>query len=77
MVSFGHASTLAYRDSGVVDRIQCWDNGTHTDDYGAEDGLSCAARDGLIDTLDSAELHLRSEHPNGSLALSPVLIGED
>jgi HK97 family phage portal protein len=77
MVSFGHASTLAYRESGVVDRIQCWDNGTHTDDYGAEDGLSCAARDGLIDTLDSAELHLRSEHPNGSLALSPVLIGED
>jgi hypothetical protein len=77
MVSFGHASTLAYRESGVVDRIQCWDNSGHPDDYGAEDGLSCAARDGLIDTLDSAELHLRSEHPNGSLALSPVLIGEE
>jgi HK97 family phage portal protein len=77
MLSFGHASTLAYRESGVVDRIQCWDNGEHTDDYGAEDGLSCAARDGLIDTLDSADLHLRSEHPNGSLALSPVLIGEE
>lgn len=77
MLSFGHASALAYKESGIVDRIQCWDNESHTDDYGAEDGLSCSARNGLIDTLESAELHLNSEHPNGSLAISPVLTGED
>jgi HK97 family phage portal protein len=77
MSSFGLASAAGYRESGVVDRIECLDNPDHTDDYGAEDGLSCAERDGLIDDLDSAELHIRSEHPNGQLAIAPVLIGED
>lgn len=76
MLSYGHASAAGYRQSEVVDRIQCFDNLDHTDDYGAEDGLSCATRDGFVDTLDSAELHIRSEHPNGSLSLAPVVIGE-
>ena len=77
MVSYGHASTLGFRESGVVDRIQCFDNSTHDDPYpGAADGLTCAQRDGLVDTLDSAELHIESEHPNGSLVISPILVGE-
>jgi hypothetical protein len=75
MVSYGKASAAGYRMSGIVDRIQCFDNATHVDDYGAEDGLSCAERDGLIDDLDSADLHIESEHPNGSLAIAPVLKG--
>lgn len=76
MLAYGHASAAGYRASGLVDRIQCFDNPNHADDYGAEDGLSCAQRDGLIDTLASAELHLRSEHVNGSLSIAPVLTGE-
>jgi HK97 family phage portal protein len=77
MLAYGHASAAGYRASGVVDRIQCFDNPDHTDDYGADDGLSCADRNGLIDALESAELHLSSEHPNGSLAIAPILSGED
>jgi HK97 family phage portal protein len=77
MISYGHASTLGFRESGVVDRIQCFDNETHTESYpGAIDGLTCAERNLFVDTLDSAELHLESEHVNGSLTLAPVLIGE-
>lgn len=70
-------ATLPPQPGKVVDRIQCFDNPDRDEDYSAEDGLSCADRDGLIDELDSAELHLDSEHPNGSLAISGVLIGED
>lgn len=77
MVSYGYASAAGYRETGLVDRIQCFDNHTHDEDYGAEDGLTCATRDGFIDDLDSAELHIDSEHPNGSLVVSPVLIGEE
>jgi len=77
MASFGYASAAGYRESGVVDRIQCFDNPDHNDDYGAEDGLSCADRNGLIAPLEDAELHVRSEHPNGSLSIAPVLTGEE
>ncbi len=78
MLAYGHASVLGYRTSGVVSKIQCFDNEAHTEPYhGAEDGLTCAKRDKLIAPLDDAELHLRSEHPRGSLVLAPVLTGED
>lgn len=76
MVSYGYAQAEGFRETGLVDRIQCFDNATHTEDYGAEDGLTCATRDGFVDSLDSAELHVNSEHPNGSLTLTPVLAGE-
>lgn len=76
MVSYGYASTEGFRETGLVDRIQCFDNQNHTDDYGAEDGLSCSARDGFVDSLDRAELHIDSEHPNGSLVVTPILVGE-
>lgn len=79
MTSYGYASAAGYRMTDVVDRIQCFDNPDHTDDYlkGDGDGLSCAERDGYIDELDSADLHIDSEHPNGSLTISPVLKGAE
>lgn len=77
MSAFGYASAAGYRESGVVDRIQCFDNPTHGESYGASDGLTCAERNGLIDSLDSAERHIDAEHPNGSLAIAGVLTGEE
>lgn len=77
MQSYGYANAAGYRETKQVDRIQIFDNPDHTDDYGAEDGLTCATRDGLIAPLENAELHLRSEHPNGSEVQAPVLIGEE
>lgn len=76
MLAYGHASTLGFRESGVVDRIQCFDNHTHTESYGASDGLTCAQRDGFISPLDASEKHLVAEHPNGSLVVTPILISE-
>lgn len=80
MVAYGRASALAYQESGEVDEIELHDNAGHTEDYGAADGLSCADRDGMVVPLANANLHLSSEHPNGSLAISPVLrtaLGEE
>lgn len=78
-VSLNTASALGYAESGVVDEIECFDNPDHQDDYGAEDGETCATRDGLIDKLSSADLHIRSEHVNGSLAIGAVIsnLGEE
>lgn len=76
-VAFNSASLAGYRQSGVVDRVQLFDNPDHTDDYGASDGLSCAERNGLIVPLSEASRHIEAEHPNGTLAVSGVLVGED
>lgn len=76
-VSLNLAGGVAWRQSGLVDRAQLFDNPDHTDDYGADDGLSCAQRNGLIVPLDDLELHVFSEHPNGSLVAAPVLIGDE
>jgi HK97 family phage portal protein len=76
-VAFNSASLAGYRQSGVVDRVQLFDNPAHTDDYGASDGLSCAERNGLIVPLAEASRHIEAEHPNGTLAVSGVLVGED
>jgi hypothetical protein len=75
-VAFNSASTVGYRESGLVDRVELHDNPEHTDDYGASDGLSCAERNGLIVPIDQASTHIEAEHPNGSLSLAPVLIGD-
>lgn len=77
MVSYGEASVLAYRESGVVDRAQIFDNANHTDSYGASDGLTCAERDGIVVPLDEAMDHIYADHPNGSACAAPVLTGED
>jgi hypothetical protein len=76
MVSLNAASVLGYRESGVVDRVQLFDNPAHDTDPGS-DGLTCAARNGLIVPLDRAERHIDAEHPNGTLAVAPVLTGDD
>jgi HK97 family phage portal protein len=72
-VAYNQASTLAYAESGVVEQAELLDNPDHTDDYGAADGLSCAERNGLIVDLADVGLHIESEHPNGTLAVSPYL----
>jgi hypothetical protein len=77
MIAYGEASVHGYRKSGVVDRAQIFDNPTHTDDYGASDGLTCASRDGIIVPLDDGMNHIYADHPNGSATIAPVLIGED
>lgn len=79
-VAYNKASVLGYQESGVVGRAELVDNPDHTEDYGATDGLTCATRDGIIVSLDSVDDHIDAEHPNGSLAVIPVLstaLGED
>ena len=52
----------------------------HDEDYGASDGLSCAERNGLIVPLGAVDIHIAAEHPNGTLAIAPVLttaLGEE
>jgi hypothetical protein len=73
MHAYSVTSVAAFHESGVVDSVEYADNPDHQDDYGAEDGLSCSERNGLVTPLDEAQLHIDSEHPNGSLAVIPVL----
>lgn len=75
MLSYCKSSTLAYAESGVVESVQFFDSETHCDDYGASDGLSCCARNGLIVDLAGVDRHIEAEHPNGSLATAPILAG--
>jgi hypothetical protein len=80
MIGYNKASVLGYQESGVVGSAELVDNPSHDDDYGAADGLTCASRDGIIVPLENVDLHIESEHPNGSLAVIPVLstaLGED
>jgi len=79
-VAYNKASTLGYQESGVVASAELVDNPDHPEDYGASDGLTCAERDGLIVSLDRVDVHIEAEHPNGSLAVIPVLstaLGEE
>lgn len=71
--AYNRSNVLAYRESGVVSAVQLHDNASHTDSYGASDGLSCAQRNGLVAPLSEADRHVNAEHPNGSLAVAPVL----
>lgn len=75
-VSFNGASALGYAESGLVDRAQLLDNPAHDTDPGS-DGLTCAERNGLIVPLSDVGRHIEAEHPNGTLSIAPVLIGED
>jgi HK97 family phage portal protein len=80
MIGYNKASVLGYQESGVVGSAELVDNPDHTEDYGASDGLTCAQRDGLIVSLDRVDDHIEGEHPNGSLAVIPVLstaLGEE
>jgi len=80
MNSYNKASVLGYAESGVVDQVELADNPDHTDDYGASDGLTCAERDGLVVDLSAVQTNIEAEHPNGSLAVIPLLskpLGEE
>jgi HK97 family phage portal protein len=75
MTAYGEASVLGYRETGLVDRVELLDNPAHDTDPGS-DGLTCAQRNGLVVPLDRASVHIEAEHPNGTLAVAPVLTGE-
>ncbi len=80
MVAYSRASLVAYQESGEVDEVELHDNPSHSDSYGASDGLTCAERDGLVVPIANTERHIHAEHPNGSLAISPILatpLGEE
>ena len=66
-IAYNRANVLGYEESGQIAYVELLDNPEHTDDYGALEGLSCADRNGLIVPLGEAQLHIESEHPNGSL----------
>ena len=72
-VAYNTANVRGYEESGLVSEVEYLDNAEHTDHYGAEDGLSCSERNGLISPIGDAPLHIRSEHPNGQLAVAPVI----
>jgi hypothetical protein len=73
-VSYNLATADAYKQSGVVTAMQLHDNVNHVDAYGAADGLSCAERNGVVTDVDNVQIHVFSEHPNGSLSVSPLLV---
>lgn len=73
--AYNLSAAEGYKESGVVQAAQLFDNPDHPEDYGASDGLSCAERDGLVVDLDAIPLHVAAEHPNGSLAVSPIVVG--
>lgn len=76
-VAYNTASALGYQESGVVDECELADNPDHDTDPGS-DGLTCAERNGLVVPLSDVQKHIDAEHPNGSLAVLPVVtLGED
>lgn len=73
MVAYNKASVLGYEEAGSVDQCELVDNPDHTDPYDASDGLTCADRDGMRVALADVDKHIEAEHPNGSLAVIPIL----
>lgn len=71
--AYNLASASAYMQTGEVDEVELHDNPNHIEEYGASDGLTCAQRDGLIVPVGNTSKHVRAEHPNGSLAVSPIV----
>jgi len=64
--AFSGASIAAYQQSGVVSMVELMDG---TDDP------ECAERNGRVVPLSQAQEFLKAEHPNGTLALLPVVGG--
>lgn len=75
--SYGLASHASYVESGVVDRIQMFDNGSHTTDPMGPTGTTCADRDGRIAPLSETNAYLDSMHVNCVMAIAPVIAGEE
>ena len=72
-VAYNLSNADAYKASGRVLAMILHDNTSHTDDPGS-DGLTCAERDGVITDVDAVSRHIYAEHPNGTLATSPLLV---
>jgi len=72
-VAYNRANVLAYQESGVVLASELLDNPRHDTDPSPLDGMTCAERNGLVVSLEEAPTHISSEHPNGTLAIAPVL----
>jgi HK97 family phage portal protein len=72
-VALNTASVYGFSESGEVDEVRLWDNPDHPEEYGASDGMTCATRNGHVAYLRDSYKHIRAEHPNGSLAVSPIV----
>ena len=72
-VAYNSASVLGYGESGKISHVELLDNPDHDTEPGS-DGLTCAQRNGLIVPLGQAQVHIDAEHPNGTLAVVPVLV---
>jgi HK97 family phage portal protein len=70
-VAYNRATVLGYQDGGVQ-QVQLFDNPLHDTDPGS-DGLTCAGRNGKVVPITQASLHIAAEHPNGTLAIGPVV----
>jgi HK97 family phage portal protein len=70
-VSYNLATAQGYGQRGVTE-VELMDNPMHDTDPGT-DGLTCAERDGRIVPLSLVQRHVFAEHPNGSMAIAPVL----
>jgi HK97 family phage portal protein len=64
MQAFNGAATIAYAESGVVEQVELLDG---TDDP------ACAERNGKVVPLDEAQSYMDAEHPNGTLAVVPLV----
>jgi hypothetical protein len=71
-VAYNEAAALGYKESGLVREAQLFDNPLHDTDPGS-DGLTCAQRNGKIVPIESISRHIAAEHPNGTLAIGPVV----
>jgi HK97 family phage portal protein len=71
-VAYNEAAALGYKESGLVREAQLFDNPLHDTDPGS-DGWTCAQRNGKIVPLESISRHIAAEHPNGTLAIGPVV----
>jgi hypothetical protein len=66
-----NASMVEYAREGGTGRVMMFDNRTGFDD------AECTARDQLVVSIEQGEREVASEHPNGTLALIPIMSEED
>src|SRR5215207_1177830 len=71
--SYSQASVVGHLESGQIAYVEILDNPNHDTDPSPIDGLTCAGRNGLIVPIGRAEIHIESEHPNGTMAVAPVI----
>jgi hypothetical protein len=76
-IAYNSAAAVGYRETGLVDRCQLFDNAAHDTDPLPPTNTTCADRDGRVVGLDEVDDYIASAHPNCQLAVSPVLAGEN